>query len=71
MREILYEFVMRGNSVKVSAIDPDTNTEVCIVGHANVGEVVLKRLAARKLRYVLDKRRAHNARAARGRGIVV
>ena len=33
-REILFEFRRVGNSVKVSAIDTATNTEVSIVGSA-------------------------------------
>ena len=58
LSKILFEFYRLGNSVKVSAIDPDTNIEVSIVGHPGAGEMVLKRLAARKLAYVLAKRRA-------------
>lgn len=71
LREILYEFINRGNAVKVSAIDPETNTEVSIIGHASVGEATLRRLARRKLDYVLEKRRKESEPAAARRGIVV
>lgn len=45
-----------GNVVKVSAIDPKTGTEVCIVGSPKAGQENLKRVAARKLEYVMKKR---------------
>lgn len=53
--EVLLEFQQIGNSVKVTAIDTATLTEVSIVGAASVGEEALKRTAINKLRYVLDK----------------
>jgi hypothetical protein len=54
--EVLIElFYTSGRSVKVIAIDPVTGTEVVMVGDKNQGETVLKRLAARKLHYVLNK----------------
>jgi hypothetical protein len=54
-REVLIEMQSIGNSVKVSAIDPETGTEVSIVGDHRYGEEVLKRNALRKLNYVLSK----------------
>lgn len=56
-REVIFEFVRIGHAVKVSAIDPVTGTEVSIVGDPTVGEAALKRLAARKLDYVLARRK--------------
>ena len=54
--EVLIElFYTSSRSVKVIAIDPITGTEVVMVGDKNQGEGVLKRLAARKLHYVLNK----------------
>lgn len=53
--EVLLEFQQIGNSVKVTAIDPATLTEVSIVGAVSAGEEALKRTAINKLRYVLDK----------------
>ena len=52
---ILIEFYYVGDYVKVSAIDPRTNTEASIVGDPSVGEARLKQLALQKLRYVLSK----------------
>ncbi len=55
-REIIVEFRRVGPAVKVSAIDAATGTEVSIVGDPAAGEAVLKRLARRKLDYVLKRR---------------
>jgi hypothetical protein len=52
-REILLEFVPHGSSVKVSAIDAATGTEVSIVGHASAGQRTLENVAVRKLAYVM------------------
>jgi hypothetical protein len=53
--EVLFEFRRVGNVVKVSAIDPNTNTEVSIVGAPAAGEHALKMAALRKLQYVLSR----------------
>jgi hypothetical protein len=55
-REVIFEFVRVGQAVKVSAIDAASGTEVSIVGDPTVGEAALKRLAQRKLEYVLARR---------------
>jgi hypothetical protein len=54
--EILFEFVVQGNVVKATAIDAKSGTEACIVGPANAGREVLAHAAARKLKYVLEKK---------------
>ena len=54
-RNVIIEFYRVGAYVKVSAIDPRTMTEVCIVGDPAAGEAALKRAAMRKLRYVLER----------------
>lgn len=56
-REVLIEIIQMGGSVKVSAIDPVTGTEVSIVGPPSAGEEVLTRNAVNKLNYMLAKRR--------------
>lgn len=56
-REILIEFHQIGNSVKVTALDVVTMVEVSIVGAANASQEMLKRLAVRKLDYVLEKQK--------------
>jgi|APTNR8051073442_1049403.scaffolds.fasta_scaffold62925_1 alkyl hydroperoxide reductase subunit AhpF len=54
--EVLYEFRSVGAAVRVSAIDPKTNTEVIVIGSPAAGEAALCALARRKLQYVLAKR---------------
>lgn len=56
--EVLFEFRRVGKVVRVNAIDPKTGIEVSMVGDMRYGTETLKRLAARKLAYVLAKRRA-------------
>ena len=58
LSQVYFEFVRIGNSVKVSAIDPKTNTEVSIVGSPHVGSEALKQVAIRKLSYVIGKQRS-------------
>lgn len=69
------EFQSIGNSVKVSAIDPVSGTEVSIVGPANQGQELLSRTAVRKLQYVLRKRglapEETPTNRRRGRGLLV
>ena len=56
--EVLLELhYTSGRSVRVVAIDPFTGTEVTMVGDRAQGEATMKRLAARKLAYVLEKKR--------------
>ncbi len=54
--EVLFEFQRVGKALRVVAIDPVTNPEVLRVGDPACGRETLKRLAARKLIYVLAKR---------------
>jgi len=54
-KNFLIEFVRIGNSVKVTAIDPVTGQEACIIGPASLSEVQLSQNAIAKLRYVLAK----------------
>lgn len=56
-QDIIIEFHRIGNSVKVSAMDPATLTEVSIVGPANAGEEMLKRNVLRKLEYILARKK--------------
>jgi hypothetical protein len=52
--EVLIEFYQVGASVKVTAVDPETLTEVSIVGPAHAPQSQLERTVIAKLRYVLD-----------------
>jgi hypothetical protein len=56
LSEVLFEFRRVGNSVRVMAVDPVSNTEITMVGAPGCGEETLKRLAARKLAYVISKK---------------
>ncbi len=56
-REVLLEFQQIGNSVKVTAVDPETLVEVTIVGPPTASEEALTRAAVKKLEYVLEKRK--------------
>ena len=51
----LIEFIAIGNAVKVSAIDPVSGVETSIIGAASASQHDLMALAAKKLRYVLNK----------------
>ena len=54
--EIYVEFVVMGNTVKATAIDPVTGVEASIVGPASAPQTVLAENARRKLEYVLKKK---------------
>ncbi len=54
--DVIIEFWRIGASIKVSAMDPTTLTEVSIVGPATAGEAELTRTVLRKLEYVLAKK---------------
>jgi hypothetical protein len=55
-RDVIFEFYRVGNSVKVSAVDTETLTEVSVVGPATASETTLRQNALRKLEFVLAKR---------------
>ena len=55
--DIIIEYHRIGASVKVSAFDPESLTEVSIVGPANAGEDILTRNVMRKLEFVLAKKK--------------
>lgn len=55
-REVIFEFYRVGNSVKVSAVDTATLTEVSVVGPATASEASLRNNALRKLEFVLARR---------------
>jgi hypothetical protein len=57
-REVLLEFTRIGKALKVTAVDVASGVEVSIVGDPSVGETGLRRLATRKLDYVLRRRAA-------------
>jgi hypothetical protein len=54
-KEIFVEFVQLGNTVKATAIDPDTGLEASIIGPANAPRATLAEAARRKLEFVAKK----------------
>lgn len=54
-REIIIEFFPIGQTVKVSAMDSATLTEISIQGPSNTPQEMLKRNALKRLEYVLRK----------------
>ncbi len=71
MPEVLFEMRYLGNVVRVTAIDPQTGTEVITVGDARRTPEALKRVAARKLLYVLKRRAEERARKDKDRDEIV
>jgi hypothetical protein len=55
-REIYVEFIVLGNSVKATAIDPETGLEASIVGPASAPRSLLAENARKKLDYVKTKK---------------
>jgi len=55
-KEIFVEFVMLGNTVKATAIDPDSGLEASIVGPASAPRSILAENARRKLEYLKSKK---------------
>jgi len=55
LREVLFEFHQVGDYMKVSAIDPNSNTEVSIVAAPRMDKAALKQAALKKLIYVIEK----------------
>lgn len=53
---VLFEFRKVGRMVRVSALDPASNTEVTIIAPQGQGQEPLKRVALRKLLYVLSRK---------------
>jgi hypothetical protein len=55
-KEIFVEFVILGNTVKVTAIDPGTGLEASVIGPANAPRGAMADAARRKLEYLEKKK---------------
>ena len=53
---IYVEFIIQGNVVKATAIDPETGIEASVVGPANAPQAAMADAARRKLEYVKNKK---------------
>lgn len=56
MSEILFEYVRLGNSVKVTAIEPETKIEAAVVVPATLSQEQMKMQALNRLKYILKKK---------------
>lgn len=57
-REVIFEYLPVGISVKVTAVDVETGLEVSVVGPSTASRSELERVAANKLRYMLARQQA-------------
>ncbi len=48
-REVIFEFIVLGDSVRVAAVDVTSGEEVIVTGPASTAQFELERIAARKL----------------------
>jgi hypothetical protein len=55
-KEIFVEFVILGNSVKATAIDPESGLEASVVGPAGAPRAAMAQAARNKLNYVAKKK---------------
>ena len=62
-REVYFELYPVGDSMKVSAVDGATGTEVSIVGPAKLPQAELERVALNKLNYVMNQKADQNERS--------
>ena len=56
LKEVLFEFAKVGRHMKVNAIDARTGIEVSMIADPKYGRPLIKRLAMRKLAYVIKKK---------------
>lgn len=54
--EIYVEFVILGNSLKATAIDPETGLEATVIGPANAAQSTMAQAARRKLEFMARKK---------------
>lgn len=69
--EVLIEMRRIGDSVRVSAVCPETGLEATIMGPAGAGKAALAQAAANKLRWLRDRRSPPASSPAKPRGVVV
>jgi hypothetical protein len=55
-KEIYVEFIVLGNAVKATAIDPETGVEASVIGPANAAQTIMAQAARKKLEYVIKKK---------------
>ncbi|MFO0995157.1 MAG: hypothetical protein U1F33_00635 [Alphaproteobacteria bacterium] len=65
--DVFLEFQRVGQFIKVTAIDPESLTEVSIMGPPSASEDTLGRNAMRKLAYVLSRKGDRHQMESKGR----
>jgi hypothetical protein len=72
-REVIFEFITLGDSVRVAAVDVQTGEEIYVTGPAKTPQRDLERLAARKLARKLGFATDPEKKTPRrgGRGVIV
>jgi hypothetical protein len=55
-KDIFVEFVILGNSLKATAIDPESGLEASVIGPANAPRHVMAEAARNKLNYMARKK---------------
>jgi len=67
MSDVLLEYVVVDDMVRVAAVDGDTGTEAIIVGPVSAGRVALGNAATKKLDYIRAKmaKQSHTERRVR------
>ena len=63
--EVLFEFVVHGNFVKVMAVDPITGIEISMVGDSRASKATLEKLATKKLIMVIKRNNTDQFRSAK------
>lgn len=58
-REILIESIQVGTSVRVTAIDTETGTEIVFQAPVTASKATIKRVAADKMKFVLAKQKGN------------
>ncbi len=54
MSEVLFEYIRQGNSVKITAIDADSQVEAVVIAPLGLTEAQMQKLALAKLNYLLS-----------------
>ena len=62
----LFEYIVQGAYVRVSAIDPVTRIEVTVVGDASQAEKTIQQIAFRKLARAVEREIENNKKRGNG-----
>ncbi len=59
-REVIFEYTQIKNSMRVTAVDAETGTEIVFQAPANATRAEMQSIAVRKLKYVMDKQKSED-----------